>query len=160
MPIREAGFGLDQDSRNIEETEKGIKSSTGEKGTDKNMIQTWGKCFFKLGLKQSTIFLFTSASSSFFFFSKLNIANQRFLRKIPQLVTYLFPGYEFLGHVEVRNLPWQYISPTDFLETVAWNRKPQSTLFYPYERYQKETWILTQNLSVKVIRNNDKFRSV
>lgn len=40
MSIREAGFGLDQDSRNIEETEKGIKSSPGEKGTDKNMIQT------------------------------------------------------------------------------------------------------------------------
>ena len=68
MTIRDAGFGLYQDSRNIEEAEKGIKSSPGEKGTDKNMIQIRGKCFFKIGLKQSTIFLFTSASASSFFF--------------------------------------------------------------------------------------------
>lgn len=66
MSIRDARFGFGQDSRNIEETEKGIKSSAGEKGRDKTMIQTRGKCFFKLGLKQSTIFLFASA---FFFLS-------------------------------------------------------------------------------------------
>lgn len=35
MSIRDAGFGLGLDQRNIEETEKGIKSSAGEKGTDK-----------------------------------------------------------------------------------------------------------------------------